>query len=187
MTVTKIDNKISRTDAYLGILAIVYANAFESLDATSPNNGYNLNYTNSGITNPVWLGGVIQFLSVNAWFAYMVGLLLTLGNLFTALLDNREAPIIMPTFLYMYGTFVYYISMFFEDVAFWFSLFTNMKSDIDSSRVIMYLVTELQMLLFILFFIVFLIWFQKQFKQRFANPIESSQSIFSGMVRILCL
>jgi hypothetical protein len=155
-------NPITRIDAYLGVLAIVYANSFETMDATSPNNGYNLQMDNPGVTDPVWIGLVIQALTMFCWFSYMIGLLYTIASLFVSLQTGHEAHIAIPTALYIIGTFVYYICMFFEDAAFWFNAFDIQHRDsimIDSPQnAYMYVVTDVQLVMFMALFTRYMYW-----------------------------
>ena len=146
---------LTRVDAYLGVLAIVFANSFETMDSTSPNNGYNLDMDHTGVTDPVWIGVLVQTLTMLTWFTYTMGLLFTIAYLFVSLHTGKEASIVVPTALYILGTFIYYFLMFFEDVAFWFNLFrvqTNgLASHIPSpDNVYMYVVTDVQLFIFMI-------------------------------------
>ena len=157
---------ISRRDAYLGVLAIVIANAMESMDSTSPNNGFNLEglpYT--GATDPMWIGICVQFLSVLAWYLQLASLTLTLYTLYMSVILERHFSVATPTIIYLSASLIYYVSILFQDVTYWFNMF--LTSDGDQVRVSepanigLYIVTELPTLLYITFHTVMLWKFSK--------------------------
>jgi hypothetical protein len=176
-------NTIARIDAYLGVLAIVYANSFETMDATSPNNGYNLQMDNAGVTDPVWIGIVIQALTMFSWYCYVIGLLYTIASLFVSLQTGLEAKIAIPTALYIIGTFVYYICMFFEDAAFWFNAFNIQQRNsimIDSPQnAYMYVVTEVQLLMFMALLTKYMYWIIPVLFKYFRERENSRISVFT--------
>lgn len=179
-----IPNTITRIDAYLGVLAIVFANSFETMDATSPNNGYNLKMDNAGITDPVWIGVVIQALTMLSWFSYMIGLLYTIASLFISLQTGIEAAVVIPTALYILGTFIYYFCMFFEDVAFWFNLFEIQNGSLyniqSPHNIYMFVVTEVQLVIFMMMFIIYLYWITPLLLKFFRERENATLSTFAS-------
>jgi hypothetical protein len=153
-------SQLSRTDSYLGILAIVISNAMSFMNSTGPNNGYNLDAVPyDGLTEPRWIGVIIQCVSVIAWYVHFAALLLTVYQLYKGTMLGEKPDARTPTMLFVLAVFIAHAQMYMVDVAYWFNLFVSFQdfSIPESIGWVMYVVTEIPMTLFMIVYSVFAI------------------------------
>ena len=157
----KRDGKMSldtRVDSYLGILAIVISNAMSFMDATGPNNGYNLDAVPyDGVTDPEWLGVVIQFVSVTSWFMHLASLLYTVFQLYRGVTLRVTPDARTPTVMFIVAILTSHVQSYLTDLSYWFNLFVSYQSISipESIGWVMYVATEVPMTVFVLIFVVY--------------------------------
>ena len=142
----------------MGTLAIVITNNMASMDATTPNNGFNLDGAPyGGTTDPVWIGVVQQMLTVMSWYLNMASLIVTLVELLGAVIADRTADILFPTLVFLAGHVTYHVSLFFQDIAYWFNMFVTTDAVIripEYDGLLNYVVTEIPTGVYLLFVLV---------------------------------
>lgn len=146
---------IKRTDAYLGVLAIVISNNMAAMDETSPNNGYDLDGAPyGGATDPVWIGVTQQGLAVLAWYVSKLALANTLIELINGIVNDASVDIYVPTLIFFAGTIIYHMSIVFQDVCYWFNMFVTdgvVEKIPEREGLLNYVVTEIPTASYVVF------------------------------------